>query len=148
METTKVLVNDIYPIIKDKLDDGGEVVFTLTGNSMLPFMKDGKTTVTIKKVENKLKRGDIVFYRVNNQYILHRILRVKKNYVIICGDGLNRLEFVEEKNIFAVLVRFQNDSKVIDINNKWYRFKAKLWMLLRPIRKYLLHFYIKFSKKN
>lgn len=148
MEKKKVSLNDLYPIIKDKVDEGGEVEFTITGNSMLPFMKDGKTLVTIKKIDKKLKRGDIVFYHVNNQYILHRILKVKKDYVIICGDGLLRLEYVEKNNIFAIVVRFQNGSKIIDVTSKWYFIKSRLWMLLRPIRRYLLFIYRKLNKKS
>ena len=105
METTKISVHDIFPIIKERLDEGGEVVFTVTGNSMIPFMRDGKTLVTLIKVNKKLKRGDIVFYFDNNQFVLHRILRVKNNHIITCGDGLNRLEYINETNIYGIKLK-------------------------------------------
>ena len=146
MEKNKIKLEELFPLIQEKLESGGDVVFTVTGSSMLPFMKDGKTLVTIKQIDKKLKKHDIVFYKNNGKFILHRILKITSNYIITCGDGLTKLEYIKESDIFAKVVKFQNGHVLTDVKNIFYRFKVNIWLLLRPFRRYLLFILRKIKK--
>lgn len=146
MDKKKIPLVELYPLIKDKLDSEGEVVFKITGNSMQPFMIHDKTLVTIKKIDKKLEKHDIVFYKINDHFILHRILKIKQNHIITCGDGLTLLEHINISDIFAIVTKFQNGNKVTSVNNIFYKFKVRVWGLLRPIRKYFLYILRKVKK--
>lgn len=149
MNKKTISINDAIDIIKEKLINDGEVVITVTGNSMLPFMKDKETLVTLEKPKKPLKRGDVVFYHnEQNIWILHRILKVKKDLLIICGDALNKLEYINSDWVIGIMKDFQNKDKITLSNNKYYKFKVRLWMLFRPIRRYLFAISRRLKRKN
>ena len=65
------------------LSYGEQVPLVITGNSMYPFLRHGRDTVYLQKVQRPLKKGDMVLYRrKNGQYILHRI--------VFAGDTLTQ----------------------------------------------------------
>ena len=77
----KVDTGKYMKIIRSLLEEGKEVPLVVTGNSMLPFLVDGRDQVLIKEVNRSLRKGDIAFFqRKNGQYIMHRIRRqVRRN---------------------------------------------------------------------
>ena len=59
MENTKkikISLNEIYPDIKDKIDNGGTVRLPITGISMRPLLVWGRDTVDLVKCESPKKR--------------------------------------------------------------------------------------------
>lgn len=59
---------------------------------MLPTIVDGRDSVMLT-APTDLKKMDIVFYqRSNGQYVLHRIVAVKKNSFDMCGDNQTAVE--------------------------------------------------------
>ena len=55
----KVSLNDMAPVIRDALDNHGEVSFVSAGRSMLPLIRDRKDTITLVKPKKAIKPGDI-----------------------------------------------------------------------------------------
>ena len=56
-------MEELYPVMAEKIADGGEVTFTVSGISMQPMVFNRRDTVTIRKHNGKLKKYDIPFYR-------------------------------------------------------------------------------------
>ena len=57
----------------------GRLFYTNVGDSMMPLIKQGRDLLVIEKTAGKLKKYDIPLYkRDNGQYVLHRILKVRK----------------------------------------------------------------------
>ena len=144
MENTKkirISLNDIYPDIKKKIENGGTVRLPITGISMRPLLVWGRDTVDLIKCENP-KKGDIIFYlRDNGQFVLHRIVGVNDNGYILCGDNQWRLEYgIQDKHIIAVVTSITRKGKIIDMTNVPYRIYSNLWMALLPIRKTIIPF--------
>lgn len=149
MNKISVSINETISIIKEKLDNNGEVVFTVTGNSMLPFLKDKETLVTLIKPYRPLKRGDVVFYHdEKNRWILHRIIKVKKEILIICGDALNRIEYINPNWVIGIMKSYQYKDKITSCNSKRYKLISAIWMMLRPFRRYILGFIKRLRRKN
>lgn len=129
MDKVQVSINDLIPVIREKLDSNGTVTLTVTGNSMNPFFYDRKTIVTLKKPNYMLKRKDIVLYQCpNGSWALHRIVKVKDNHYVICGDALTRLEYIEKERVIGMVVSYRNDEKEITIDNLSYNLKVNLWL--------------------
>ena len=56
---------------------------------MLPLIRQGKDLLLIaRKPEGRLSKYDVPLYRRDSgQYVLHRILKVRENDYVICGDN-------------------------------------------------------------
>ena len=142
MENTqkhKVALKEIYPMIKEKIDNGGIVKLPITGTSMLPLLVWGRDSVDIIKCENP-KKGDIIFYlRDNGQFFLHRIIGEDENGYVLCGDNQWYKETgIKDHNIIAVVTSITRKGKTFDVTKLSYRFYSKLWMILLPFRKTIL----------
>lgn len=62
------------------ISEGHQVTIPVRGNSMSPFLTDGRDRVLLTPVPERISRGDIVlFRRKSGQYILHRIISVKQD---------------------------------------------------------------------
>ena len=72
---------------EDILERDGELFFTNIGFSMYPLIREREDVLHIVKQDGEFKKGDIVLYKSHqDHYVLHRILKVKKDKVILAGD--------------------------------------------------------------
>ena len=70
------------------IEKDGVLVYRNVGDSMLPLIKQGRDVIVIEKISKQLKRLDIPLYkRESGQYVLHRILKCKKDGYVMCGDN-------------------------------------------------------------
>lgn len=134
----KILINNnnLFKVIIDELASGKKVSFKVKGNSMLPFFRDTKTLIELKKT-NTYKKYDVILFKLENKYYVHRILKIKENRIICMGDALISKEIINESNIIARVISYQN-KKLINTNSKKYKIRVTLWMLLRPIRRLIV----------
>ena len=139
MNKKKISLDEIYPIIKEKLDNGGTVQLPITGTSMLPLLVWGRDSVEIIKSEN-IKKGDIIFYRRDNgQFVLHRIVSENENGYILCGDNQWNKEYgICDRHIIAVVKSINRKNKSFTISKLSYRIYSKIWVGILPVRKYIL----------
>ncbi len=149
VQKQKISLKEIYPIIKEKIDNGGTVQLPITGISMRPLLVWGRDYVTIAKCENA-KKGDIIFYlRDGGQFVLHRIVGTDENGYILCGDNQWYLEHgIEDRHIIAVVTSIKRKGKMINVSkNIPYKVYSSLWMALLPFRKRIIPF-VRKSKNN
>ena len=71
---------------EEVLDKDGELIFTNVDYSMYPLIKQREDVLRIIKTDN-YKKGDIVLYKSEiDHYVLHRVLKIKKDKIILAGD--------------------------------------------------------------
>lgn len=69
------------------LEKDGELFFTNIGFSMYPLIRQREDILHIIKGDGNYKKGDIVLYKsYQEHYVLHRILKIKKDKIILAGD--------------------------------------------------------------
>lgn len=138
MTERKIRLEDAMPLIRERLSEGYEVTFAPKGRSMLPFLKEGRDTVTLAAPPTKLKKYDIPLYqRENGQYVLHRVVRVGTTYTCI-GDNQFVLESgISHSQIVAVCTSFVRKGKRIYANDPLYRLYAFVWYYSRFPRRVL-----------
>ena len=115
-----------------ELQSMGEVLKTneeasslTSGYSMYPMLRHHKDVVTIKRVDRKLKKSDVVLYPGSDgKFILHRIMRIKGDIFIIRGDNNYFTERVDKDKIIGILKEFYRDGKYINCDSD---FKYKLY---------------------
>ena len=137
MENTikkKISLDEIYPIIKEKIENGGSVQLPITGTSMLPLLVWGRDSVELIKCENPQKY-DIIFYRRDDgAFVLHRIVGKDEN-----GDNQVKKEYgITENHIIAVVKSITRKGKTYSVDKSLYKLYVKLWTLILPLRNLIL----------
>lgn len=127
----------LEPIIIEKLNSGASITIQPKGTSMLPLIHQGRDEVILKKPTSRLKKYDIAFYkRASGQFVLHRIIKVRKNDYVICGDNQRDYEYnITDNMILAVVEKLIIDGKTIAVDDKEYlRYCKKQLLVIRKRR--------------
>ncbi len=122
------------------LEEKGYRVYTNVGTSMMPLLRQRRDIIEIRKKElGRCKKYDVVLYKRNGQYILHRILRVLPTGYLIAGDNNFFVERdITDMDILGVMKRVILDGKSISMDAPLYRLYVHLWCDCYPLRMFLL----------
>ena len=133
----QVRLEQMYPVMKEMLDNGGTVNFPPHGTSMMPMLHNDGDKVMIKKPDGELKKYDLPLYRRDNgAFVLHRIVRKPENGIYtMCGDNQWVLEKgVRNDQIIGVVVSFTRKGREISAENKLYKLYTRIWVTIMPLR--------------
>ena len=122
---------------EDLLQEKGCFVYTNMGTSMMPLLRQRRDIIEIhKKGTARCKKYDVVLYKRESRYILHRILKVHPNDYVIVGDHCIRREYgITDDMILGVMTKVIRNGKTIDVNtNKLYKLYVHLWCDFYPVR--------------
>ncbi len=124
----KVKLDSIYEVMEEMLSLGKEVTFTTNGDSMRPLLFSSDS-VTLKRVPN-YKKGDVVLFRKDDgSFVLHRIIKIKKDTVFTEGDALIRKDAPFDKSrIIGKAVAFIRKDKTIRLADFSYRFYKAVYV--------------------
>ncbi len=125
---------------EELLREKGYIVYTVTGISMLPFLRQRRDIVEIHACgASRPKRYDVVLYRRNANYILHRIVRVLSDGYILSGDHNTFVERdITDAEILGVMTRVIRDGKSVTPDNFLYKCYVHLWCAPYPVRIFIL----------
>lgn len=126
---------------EEELNKKGKLIYTNVGTSMMPLLRQKKDLMILeKKSEKRCKKYEVVLYkRDNGQYVLHRILKVRKDDYVIAGDNCYVKEYgITDKHVLAVLTGVIRDGKEISVTDKKYILYVHLWCDFYPIRAFIL----------
>jgi signal peptidase I len=74
-------------LVQEFIDTGNSFRFQARGRSMWPTIRDGEF-LHVKPIDKRrLKLGDIVLFRREGVFKAHRIIRRKRDFVLIRGDA-------------------------------------------------------------
>lgn len=127
---------DLYPVIKQTLDNGSVYKFVPNGKSMYPLFSDGEVRVTLTKAE-KVEVSDIVLVKTDeDKFILHRVDKTVSAGYILRGDNLLTREgpFVSD-DIVGKVVAYEKRGKEKKLSGFGYGFYMKV---ILPIHRYKL----------
>lgn len=123
------------------LQEHGQLVYTNVGDSMWPLLHEGQDLMIIdKKPEGRMKKYDAILYkRPCGKYIMHRIMKVRKDDYVLCGDNRWQREFgVKDEWILGVLTAVVRKGKRISVTNWKYRLYVHIWCDFYWIRAFIL----------
>ena len=107
--------------IEKIIAEQGFVISPIKGDSMLPMLDEKKDSVKIVPASAVLEKYDLPLYRrPGGQLVLHRIIEVKKNHYIICGDNRKELEKVPHRWVIGVTEGFFKDGEYVPVSNEGY----------------------------
>ena len=129
-------ISKLRAVMDSVINTGGEFKMISRGTSMLPMLRNGVDTVAIVKKDGKLKVGDVPLYiRENGEYVLHRIIKVKKDGYVLRGDNQTVSEYpVTDERIVGVLTAYIKDGKRIECTDFKYRVYSFYVVHFMPLR--------------
>ena len=118
-KTRFIPIDDMMPIIYERISAGGTVEINARGTSMLPLLKEGRDSVVLRSPEKPLKKYDVILYkRDTGSYVLHRIVKIKDGLYTCLGDAQNVFERgVREDQIIAVMSGYKREGKFVGVDS-------------------------------
>ena len=97
---------------EDVIAEQGRLVYTNEGDSMFPIIQP-RDLLVIEAVKEPLKVGDVPLYkRDSGQYVLHRIIAIKKGKYAMKGDNRTFVEKgITDRHIIGVLTGIVRNGK-------------------------------------
>lgn len=125
---------------RTELKKHGKLIYTNVGDSMMPLIKQGRDVLIIQKTDGRLKKYDVPLYQRNSgQYVLHRIMKVRADDYVICGDNRYHKEIgITDSHIIGVLTGIIRNGREISVTDLRYRIYVHLWCDFFPIRAFLI----------
>lgn len=131
-------LDNLMPLFRERLAAGQKIQFSPRGISMLPMLRQGKDSVILSPIPEKLKKYDLPLYqREDGKYILHRIVEVGRTYTCI-GDNQFHYECgVRREQMIALVTGFTREDKEISVENRMYRIYCVVWHRSRSLRYFI-----------
>ena len=128
-------LEQVMPIIKERLALSQTVRFSPRGISMLPMLRQGMDSVVLSPLPQTIKKYDIPLYqRDDGQYVLHRVVKVGETYTCI-GDNQFELEpGVRYDQMIAIMSGFYRGDRYHSVSECGYRLYAAFWHHSRALR--------------
>lgn len=134
---------------EEELTRRGKLIYTNIGDSMQPLIRQDKDLLVIEKPQGRLKKYDVPLYRRDSgQYVLHRILQVREQDYVLCGDNRCQKEYgITDRHIIGVLTGVVRNGRTISVTDKRYLFYVHLWCDFFPIRALLIRICLKLKRE-
>lgn len=136
--------NDAFlPQVVDLIKEGHEVTLLARGNSMLPFVEDGRDKLIFAKVDT-LSIGDVILAEpTDGVFVCHRIEKMDNGIITMRGDGnIEGTETFSQERVRAKLIKISRLGKTykLETSRVWKTYSA-IWPRLLPARRALLALY-------
>lgn len=126
--------------LEEYIQNHGQTVITPIGVSMWPMLRGRRDTVVLEKPEGRLKKYDLPVYRRDNgKLIMHRVLEVRPDSYVMCGDHHINPEYgIRDEQIIAVMKGFYRGERYISSDDKRYVRYCEFWCKSLKRRKILM----------
>ena len=142
MESIVINNDDFFASVLECLKEGRDATIPVKGFSMLPLIRGEKDLVVLRTCK-EVREKDIVLFRCNGRYVMHRIISIKCNDVEIMGDGV--IENRENVHLEDICARaeciLRRGKRRINPYSRTMLMLFSLWYKMLPMRRYFLLFY-------
>ena len=127
--------------IRQLVAEGISTTITVKGNSMNPFIVDGRDRITLGPFkDNELRRGCVALVRdIRGEYLVHRVIARDGDMVTLLGDGNVRgTEKAHVSDVIALMRSVERKGRTVSVDGFIWKSYSWLWMLLEPVRRWPL----------
>ena len=134
---------------EDFISENGKLTYTNIGTSMMPLLRQGKDLFTVtKKGRKRCKKGDVILYRKSGKYVLHRIIKVRKNDYVILGDNCINKEYgIKDRDIIGIMTSFVRSGREYSVNDLSYQIYSKIILTFTEPRIFLKKKYLSLKRR-
>lgn len=141
MEKLVCSADDFSQSIEEMINCGATVPLYVSGNSMTPFLVDGRDIVRLRACTQKdfRRRQILLFRRDDRSYVLHRVIKVLPDGMLLMnGDAQTWCEKTDINHVVAAVYEIERNGKICRTDSFMLMLRDSLWMLFRPFRKWLM----------
>lgn len=132
-------LEELMPLMKECLSAGKSFRFSPRGVSMLPLLREGKDSVLLSPLPEKLRKYDVPLYRRDDgKYVLHRIVAVGGTYTCIGDNQFVYEPGLRQDQMIAVMTGFYRGEKFHSVDEAGYKLYCRIWDLSRRLRHFWL----------
>lgn len=127
---------ELMELVRETVAAGRKVRYIpFQGISMLPMLRQGRDSVELAPLPERLKKYDLPVYQLpSGKYVMHRVVDVKQDHYICNGDNLVQMEKVYHHQMVALVSAFTRDGKRMEADDPRYRAYCRFWCGVRPVR--------------
>jgi hypothetical protein len=115
-------MEEIYPLLQEVVDSGGEFRLHPRGTSMLPLLREGRDSVLLVKPRELKPLGVYLYRRANGQFVMHRLMHLEDGAPVFCGDNQLALERgVPADAVIAEMASYYRGDRHISLTSLRYR---------------------------
>ena len=126
---------------ENELAHRGFLLYRNVGDSMWPLIREGRDVLLIaRKPQGRLPQYAVPLYRRDSgQYVLHRILQVRREDYVLCGDNRWQREYgICDRHVIGVLTAVIRDGRRLAVSDWQYRLYVHIWCDLFYLRAAIL----------
>lgn len=129
--------------IEEILNRNGSFICQIKGVSMEPLFKEGRDRVVIVPIKKRLKKYDVALFKRGEEYVLHRVVKVKKSGYKFVGDNTLKSDFVLDKDVVGKAVGyFRGEKYKKSLKNIFYVWRIRIRYYLETLKR------LNYKKKN
>lgn len=148
----RISSGEFVEMMLESFDRGQELVFTPSGNSMLPMLDGKNDKVTFSKKQGPLKKYDVAFYLrpQSGQPVLHRMIGfTKAGEYIFCGDNQYAYEYgIKDDDVLALMTSFTHNGREYHVTDTRYRLYVFNMMFRKRLHRFLSKVYHRLIKRK
>ncbi len=129
-------MEQLVPLIQERLEAGQSVRFSPRGISMLPMLRQGTDSVVLSALPERLQRYDLPLYqRENGQYVLHRVIGVGDTYTCMGDNQFTPEPGLDHRQMIGLVTGFYRGEKYHSVREPGYWLYCRLWYHSRRLRR-------------
>lgn len=134
---------ELLALVREQLAQGRKVRYLpFQGVSMLPMLRQGKDSVELSPLPERLKKYDLPVYQYpSGKVVMHRVVAVREKDYRCLGDNTYVYETVTHDQMIGVVSAFRRGEKRIEADALSYRLYSRVWCVLFPVRKFMYRAY-------
>ena len=127
-------MTDTPKTVEQVIAERGSYMTNTLGSSMRPLFKTHRDAVILTRPDREIRKYDVVLYKTERGYILHRVIGIKGDTLVIRGDNTFKKEYVKASDVFAYMTAFNRKGKRREITDTSYLLYSRLWNFIYPLR--------------
>ena len=135
--------------VRDAIREGHTATILVRGWSMRPFLEHQRDKVVLDSPADAKLHDAVLAEIAPGKFVLHRIIGIKQNKedhacdeITLMGDGnIRGTELCLRKDICGTVTHYIRPNRTIKADSRELMKDIRLWIRLRPIRRFLLIIY-------
>ena len=119
---------------EEYLEEHKTLIYSQIGVSMMPLLRQGKDLLEVRrKGPERAQVGDVVLYRrPPDQYVLHRVVKVRpEDYVILGDNTIHREMGIRDEDILGIMTGYVRGGRHHQVTELGYR--VYTWVIMHTI---------------